>query len=375
MKSVNLSPKSLVRRTFFLFFLLMTLLFSPSIFQQTVRAQQSQLSLVDIITALRSKKASLEERNKLLSEGVRQRGITFALNQDLEKELFYAGANDELIEVIRQKSPVVKPPNPKPTPKIEPTPTPTPRPPDFAFYQNRANSNFVLGEYDQAIIDYSKAIELNAKDSTVFFSRGLAFSNKKNFTRAIADYDKVIELDPEESMAYYQRGIAQENAGNLEKAVSDFQKAVELDANNDLAKSSLQKLQASLPKTVPAPDKEVKETVKNNEPAPNAGPPPASITPVTNEPLNVGALKAYAVKLTKPIYPPVERQKSTEGLVTVYLTLDDTGKVVSAKAVNGPIQLRAVSEDAARKSKFNPVLVDNKPVKATGFIVYNFKIS
>jgi hypothetical protein len=82
-------------------FLLTPLFLSLTLFSQTATAQQSQLSLVDIITVLRSKKVTPAEKNQLLTEGVKQRGVTFALNTDLEKELRIAGADETLIAVIR----------------------------------------------------------------------------------------------------------------------------------------------------------------------------------------------------------------------------------------------------------------------------------
>lgn len=355
----------------FLLILLTFALFSTPAFAQ----QSDQLSLVDIITALRSKKATINEKNQLLTEGVKQRGVTFAINSDLEKELRNAGADESLIEAIRQKSPVVKPVS-TPQPKVEPTPAPvqTPRPPDFAFYQNRANSKFVMGEYDEAIADYSKAIELNSKESTIFLSRGIAYYNKKYFNQAISDFDKVIELTPDESMAYYNRGSALEKIGNFEKALADYKKASELDSDNDLAKNAFQRLQAVIPKPNPTPASQTtKEAVKEstqteqNQQVSSQQPNPA-------EPLNVGSLKELAVKLNVPVYPAIERQRRIEGLVMVEVTIDEEGKVVSAKATSGPRGLRQTSEDAARRSKFKPYTVNGQPVKVTGFMTYNFNL-
>ena len=68
-----------------------------------LRAQTPQLSLADLLIGLRSKKVTLEERNKILAEAVRQRGITFALTGEIEKELSTTGAGKELISAIRQK--------------------------------------------------------------------------------------------------------------------------------------------------------------------------------------------------------------------------------------------------------------------------------
>lgn len=370
-------PRGLKNLRFFSLFLFAPVFLCVMFFSHSALAQQPQLSLVDLITVLRSKKATQAEKNQLLTEGVRQRGITFALNADLEKELRNAGADDALVAAIREKSPVVKT-SATPQPKLEAQPVSTPKPPDFAFYQNRANGNFVMGEYDAAITDYNKAVELNPKEPDIYFSRGLAYFNKQSYTPAIADFDKVIELDPKEAMAYFKRGNALEKTGNFEKALADYQKAVELDPDNEPAQNALQKLQAALPKPTPTTNNAATNNtaaVQKKEPVQQET--PAVKTPETNtsnEPANFGALNRFATRLAMPFYPVIERQRQTEGLVTVEVTLDEEGKVTSAKAVSGPRGLRQAAEDAVRKSKFKPVLVGEKPVKATGFINFNFKL-
>ncbi len=363
------------RLKFFSFFLLTPLFLSLTLFSQIGMAQQTQLSLVDIVAVLRSKKVPIAERNQLLTEGVRQRGITFAINSDLEKELRNAGANDALMAAIREKSPVIKI-SATPQPKTEPSPVTvsTLKPPDYTFYQNRANSSFVMGEYEAAITDYNKAIELNSKEPTIYFSRALAHFNNKSFNLAIADFDKVVELDPKEAMAYFKRGAALEKVGNFEKALGDYQKTVELDTDNDPAKAAVQRLQAVLPK--PMPTTPTKEVVQNKETVPqNKESNPAIQTTNPNEPTNFGALNRFATKLAMPVYPTIERQRNTEGLVTVEITLDEEGKVTSAKATSGPKSLRQFAEEAVRKSKFKPVIVGDKAIKANGFINFNFKVT
>jgi hypothetical protein len=51
------------------------------------RAQGGQLSLADILIALRSKKVTLTDRNKILTEAINSRGTTFTLTPEIEKEL------------------------------------------------------------------------------------------------------------------------------------------------------------------------------------------------------------------------------------------------------------------------------------------------
>ena len=351
-------------------FFLLTLL-SLTVVAQTAQAQ-AQLSLADILIGLRSKKVILYERNRLLTDAVKQRGITFALTPEIEKELINTGADKELVEAIRQKSPVAKTtptplPKPLPTavatpiplPVATPTPVPSPPAPDFAFYRKRADENVGKGEYTLAVNDYSRAIELNPKEVSVYLNRGLAHYNQKNYDLAASDYNKAIELNPADSMLYFNRGNSHEKMGNLQKAVGDYRKAVELDANNEAAKLSLQRLQTEESKVLPKPNATEKTLV--SEP---------SKTPPSVE---LGALIDRAVRLIKPVYPPNAQKMNIEGQVRVEVTLDEEGNVVTAKATGGPPLLRTTCEDAARKSKFKPAMVGNQAVKATGFISYNFK--
>ena len=73
-----------------------------------VFAQGSQLTLADILIGLRSKKATLPERNQILTDAVLTRGTTFAITPEIEKELSTTGADKALIAAIRMKSQPVK---------------------------------------------------------------------------------------------------------------------------------------------------------------------------------------------------------------------------------------------------------------------------
>lgn len=339
--------------------LLASLAVSLTAFSEVGNAQQS-LSLADILIALRSKKVTLAERNKLLTDAVKERGITFSLTPEIEKELKTTGADNDLVEAIKQKSIMVKVVA-TPMPKPVATPVPTPTPPDYTFFQNRGNANFVKGELEMAIVDYNKALELNPKDTSTYLSRALAYYNKQSYDLAVADYGKGIELNPKEAKMYLKRGESYEKLGEIEKALADYNKAVELDANNETAKNSAQRLQTEIDKKIA--DEKRKEEEKLA--AENASKVP--------QVLELGQLNALAVNLVKPVYPPLAQKMGMQGKVVVQVMLDETGKVINAKAIEGNSALRGVSEYAAKKSTFKPTLANNKPVKATGFITYNFK--
>ena len=83
-------------------------------------------------------------------------------------------------------------------------------------------------DYDRAITDYTKAIELDRKDALAYLNRGSAYYKKQDYDRAIADYTKAIKIDPKAADAYYGRGFAYKAKGNDNWAEADFQRAKEL---------------------------------------------------------------------------------------------------------------------------------------------------
>ncbi|MEM7726394.1 MAG: tetratricopeptide repeat protein [Cyanobacteria bacterium P01_A01_bin.45] len=62
----------------------------------------------------------------------------------------------------------------------------------------------------------------------IYKTQGLEKHNSQNFQGAIEDYNRVIEIKPKNADAYYQRGLAQLNLGSQEKAIQDFRQAAKL---------------------------------------------------------------------------------------------------------------------------------------------------
>ena len=103
-----------------------------------------------------------------------------------------------------------------------------------------------------------------------------------------------------------------------------------------------------------------------------AGPPTNADDSLPRAPLTGGVLNGRAIKLAKPSYPSAAREARVSGTVTVQVLIDETGKVISAKAVTGHPALREASEQAAMKCEFTPTRLAGQPVKVTGSILYNF---
>jgi len=90
---------------------------------------------------------------------------------------------------------------------------------------NRGNAYDGTGELDQAIAEFTKAIDLAPKLALAYASRGAAYAKKGDPDQTIADASKAIELDPK----YALRGWAYAKKGDPDQTIADASKAIELD--------------------------------------------------------------------------------------------------------------------------------------------------
>ncbi len=86
-----------------------------------------------------------------------------------------------------------------------------------------------------------------------------------------------------------------------------------------------------------------------------------------------GIVNGKALVLGAPSYSGVARALRLSGRVKVQVTIDETGRVIFACAKDGSALLYESAEKAALKSRFEPTLMNGKPVKVIGEIVYNFR--
>lgn len=87
------------------------------------------------------------------------------------------------------------------------------------------------GMWDQAIAEFTKAIEINPSYAEAYNARGAAYYTKGQYDQAISDYTRAIEINPKDALAYYNRGVAYHDLEEYEKSLSDLNKAIELNPN------------------------------------------------------------------------------------------------------------------------------------------------
>jgi TonB family protein len=104
-------------------------------------------------------------------------------------------------------------------------------------------------------------------------------------------------------------------------------------------------------------------------------PPPPQPARKILKPVSGGVLNGIAISLPSPVYPDSARRLRMSGDVAVEVVVDETGKVISARSINGPAILRGVAVQAALQARFSPTKLSGQPVKVTGTINYKFSLS
>ena len=105
--------------------------------------------------------------------------------------------------------------------------------PDNEFiFVNRGNIyNDNFRDYEAAIADYNKSLEINPKFSWAYHNRALAYGRLKRWDEAIADYGRALEIDQNYASAYNGRAWSYCKIGEYEAAVIDATRALKLMPN------------------------------------------------------------------------------------------------------------------------------------------------
>ena len=107
---------------------------------------------------------------------------------------------------------------------------------DYKEFLDNGINEFYEGNFKNSINYFNKSIELKKDFSVSYFYRGAAYHSLEEYDEAMLDYTKAISLDPKMTDAYYNRAriiLSRKDLENpdIQKAISDLEKALELDEN------------------------------------------------------------------------------------------------------------------------------------------------
>ncbi len=117
---------------------------------------------------------------------------------------------------------------------------------EYAKYEETGRINLEKKNYNEAIADFNKVLEIDPNNKIAYFNRARAKSGLGDSKGSIEDNNKVIELDPSYSMAYNNRGWDNFLLKNYIEALKDFNNAIELEPRNAVAYDSRQETKFAL---------------------------------------------------------------------------------------------------------------------------------
>jgi TonB family protein len=223
------------------------------------------------------------------------------------------------------------------------------------YYSRRAAAYEENKLFDEALKDLEKSLELSETDRQKGFtleSMANVLYEKNDLDAALARVDEAVKLNPDDHWNFYTRAKIYKKLGKNDLAAADERKAKELDTGGK--------------------DKTASKGSENSEITNSNQTNNSNQTISTPNSISGGVLNGKATNLPKPAYPPSAKAVKASGAVNVQVEVDEKGNVTTAKALSGHPLLRASAEQAARQAKFNPTLLSGKPVKVSGVLVYNF---
>ena len=96
------------------------------------------------------------------------------------------------------------------------------------LYADRGWAYQELEQFESAIADFSRAIELDPENPETWGARGDGYITLGDFEAALNDYNNATGLDPDNGEYYWSRAISYDFMGELELALDDYSKAIEL---------------------------------------------------------------------------------------------------------------------------------------------------
>ncbi|MGA3328388.1 MAG: tetratricopeptide repeat protein [Terriglobia bacterium] len=168
---------------------------------------------------------------------VQERGIDFDPTDDYLQQFRLAGADDDLINVIKSAQ------------VTKPTTVDSAQALHAAIRQHvaRGGEFFQKRQYDQAEQEYRAALLLDAQNALLYVSLAYTLVQENKWDDAATAAREALRLNPNSALAHSTLGAAEEKKGDRQNALEDYRAAYTLDPNNAQFKQAVDRLSQPSP--------------------------------------------------------------------------------------------------------------------------------
>ncbi|KAM6216589.1 sperm-associated antigen 1 [Rhynchocyon petersi] len=123
--------------------------------------------------------------------------------------------------------------------------------------KEKGNEAFNSGDYEEAVMYYTRSLSV-LPTVAAYNNRAQAEIKLQNWNSAFQDCEKVLELEPGNVKALLRRATTYKHQNKLQEAVEDLSKVLDVEPDNDLAKKILSEVEEELKNFKPTSNTETK---------------------------------------------------------------------------------------------------------------------
>lgn len=104
----------------------------------------------------------------------------------------------------------------------------------------RGNTFFKNQQYEQAVAEFSKAIQIDPKNHVYYSNRSACFAEMKKWKEALEDGEACVKANPRFAKGYSRKGLALFNMGKYKEAKDVYTEGLNVEPNNEQLKEGLE---------------------------------------------------------------------------------------------------------------------------------------
>jgi tetratricopeptide (TPR) repeat protein len=102
---------------------------------------------------------------------------------------------------------------------------------NYEQYVSAGDQYMSSHQANEAIEQYSKALETDPEPASIYYKRGMAYRSLGMLDEALQDFNRTIEIEPDDAYAYHARSLVYSLLGEDKLATEDMTTALNIDGN------------------------------------------------------------------------------------------------------------------------------------------------